>query len=274
MELTVSALPSADVAHRGMEVVERKGLGHPDSICDALAEELSVALSHFYLDRFDRILHHNVDKVLLSAGATRPAFGGGEVLEPIALYLGGRAVTRVAGDIVPVEEIAVETARTWLRRNLRALDVERDVRVHCLVRPGSVELGDLFERGHDVPLANDTSCGVGFAPLSPLEQLVLQLEQRLNSAAFRDLNPASGEDVKVMAVRRGTAVELTVARAFIGAGLRDLDDYVAARAALADEARRFAVRVLPASVGAGEPRRRRGRRAHLPHRDRDLRRSR
>lgn len=45
-----------------MEIVERKGKGHLDSICDALADELSNALSRVYLERFGSILHHNVDK--------------------------------------------------------------------------------------------------------------------------------------------------------------------------------------------------------------------
>src|SRR5262249_43334267 len=70
-----------------IEVVERKGLGHPDSICDAIAEQVCVALCRHYLDRFGEVLHHNVDKVLLCAGAARPAFGGGEMLEPIEIYL-------------------------------------------------------------------------------------------------------------------------------------------------------------------------------------------
>ena len=51
------------------EIVERKGLGHPDTICDALTENLSRALSRVYLERFGAILHHNVDKVLLCGGA-------------------------------------------------------------------------------------------------------------------------------------------------------------------------------------------------------------
>lgn len=245
MELFVTALPPEDASRRRVEVVERKGLGHPDSICDALAEELSIGLSRHYIERYGRVLHHNVDKVLLSAGAARPAFGGGEVLEPMTIYLGGRAVTRVGNDVVPVEEIAVESARAWLRKNMRALDVERHVSIKCLVRPGSLELGQLFERSADVPLANDTSCGVGFAPFTALEHLALDLEQRLNSPVFRASSPAGGEDVKVMAVRRGTAVDLTVARAFIGARLPDIDAYVAARSALSEEVQRYALEFFP-----------------------------
>ena len=68
---------------RGIEIVERKGLGHPDSICDALAENLSRALCREYRRQFGLILHHNVDKVLLSGGRASPAFGGGTILAPI-----------------------------------------------------------------------------------------------------------------------------------------------------------------------------------------------
>ena len=88
MSIEISPLDSPSPATLPIEIVERKGVGHPDTICDALAETLSVALSRFYLDRFGAILHHNVDKALLWGGAARPRFGGGEVLQPIELYLG------------------------------------------------------------------------------------------------------------------------------------------------------------------------------------------
>ena len=91
MKVMVTPLTSAPVAARPVEIVERKGIGHPDTICDALAEELSIALSKFYLERFGLILHHNVDKALLWGGAARAGFGGGEVLQPIELFLAGRA---------------------------------------------------------------------------------------------------------------------------------------------------------------------------------------
>jgi S-adenosylmethionine synthetase len=136
MELFV--VPLGQVPDEGpVEAVERKGIGHPDTICDALAEELSRALLRFYVDRFGAPLHHNVDKVLLVAGEARPAFGGGEVLAPIEILLAGRATLEHKGIKVPVEEIAIETGRAWIRRNLHALDAERHVRFRCLVRPAS-----------------------------------------------------------------------------------------------------------------------------------------
>ena len=51
MRLRVDAL--SEGAH-SIELVERKGLGHPDSICDALAEELSRSLSRYCLAQWEQ----------------------------------------------------------------------------------------------------------------------------------------------------------------------------------------------------------------------------
>jgi S-adenosylmethionine synthetase len=232
MKVMVTPFTAPPAAVQPVEIVERKGTGHPDSICDALAEELSIALSKFYLERCGLILHHNVDKGLLWGGATRAGFGGGEVLEPIELFLAGRATREFGGIRVPLEEIAVESTRRWLKNNLRALDPERHVRIHCLLRPSSAALVDLFLRQRDsgVVLANDTSCGVGYAPLDALENMVLRVERHLNSAAARSACPAIGEDIKVMGVRTGETFRLTVACAFIAAEVGDMAAYQAHKA--------------------------------------------
>ena len=57
------------------EVVERKGLGHPHTLADAVSEVFSMELSRLYLAEFGEILHHNVDKVLITTGKTDPRFG-------------------------------------------------------------------------------------------------------------------------------------------------------------------------------------------------------
>lgn len=229
--LIVSGLEISDNA---IEIVERKGLGHPDTICDALAETLSRNLCQEYRDRFGTVLHYNVDKALLCGGRAAPAFGGGKVLAPINVFLAGRAVTEVGNEAVRIKEIAVEGSRVWLRTNMHALDVERHVHIHEVIQSGSQDLQDLFARGREsaVPLANDTSIGVGFAPLSPLESLVLAAEKRINGRDRKRHHPAWGEDIKVMGVRRGASVNLTVACAMIGGYLSHIDDYLAEKAAL------------------------------------------
>lgn len=208
-----------------IEVVERKGAGHPDTLCDGLAERLSAALSRHYLERFGEILHHNVDKALLVGGVARPELGGGEIIEPIEITLAGRAVRNVGADRIPIEEIAIEESRRFIRETFRELDPERHVKIQCRIRPGSLELSELFARRTGTRwLANDTSCGVGFSPLSPLEALVLELDRDLASSELRDAQPWSGEDLKLMATRIDQSVELAIARAMIGRHLRSLDE--------------------------------------------------
>ena len=232
-DVIVGALP--DLADDGdAELVEHKGIGHPDTICDGVAEAFGCALARYYLERFGAAMHFNVDKALLVGGASRPAFGGGEVLEPMRLLLAGRATRSVAGEVVPVEAIAREAADRWLRERLHALDPARHVVQECLVRGGSADLVGLFganAANGGARLANDTSMGAGYAPASRLERAVLAAGGRLRALA-REV-PAVGEDVKVMGVRRGARLRLTVACAMVGRYLADRREYAALREAVA-----------------------------------------
>ena len=229
-QLVVSALERDEGS---VEIVERKGLGHPDTICDALAENLSRNLCREYREHFGTVLHHNVDKALLSNGRSAPIFGGGTVLVPMTICLAGRA-TEIGTGSTSIREIAIEGSRAWLRTNLHALDADRHVSFHWLIQPVSQDLQNLFSRrpGDDVPLANDTSIGVGYAPLSPLERLVLAVEKHINGRDRYREHPAWGEDVKVMGVRYGGTVHLTVACAMIGKYLAHMDDYLAEKNAI------------------------------------------
>jgi S-adenosylmethionine synthetase len=239
------------------EVVERKGLGHPDTICDAIAEHICVRLCRTYRELFGGILHHNVDKVLLVGGAARAEFGGGAVLEPIELYLAGRATSSYRGTRIPVSDIAVEAARDWLRANLPGLDVDRDVRIVPRLREGSADLTSLFARGGEArALANDTSCGVGFAPHTDLERIVLAAEGALNAPETKQRHPYLGHDVKVMGVRREDHVDLTVGCAMVSRHLQDIAAYArakdAARAIVCDAAARVSKLAVDATVNAAD----------------------
>lgn len=229
-----------------VEIVERKGIGHPDTICDALAEELSVAICRYEKQHFGTVLHHNVDKVLLVAGRSEPKFGGGVVRQPIEIFLAGRAVHEFRGEQIPVSDLAHESARAWLSEHLPNLDVDRHVQIHCMVGPSATELVGLFDRGP--ALANDTSCGAGFAPMTPLERAVLATEVELNSTETRDMHPSFGEDVKVMGVRRGADVHLTVAVAMVDKHLKDLHDYQVNTTRVAAHALDVAQPILPGKV--------------------------
>ncbi len=251
----VTKLETIPTAQKTTEFVERKGLGHPDYIADAIAEMASLGLSRYYKEHFGVILHHNVDKVLVVGGQAQPRFGGGEVLRPIRIIVAGRATTtveleqegRTVHEIVPVEEVVIDEAKSWIRNNFRFLDPDRHVVVECAIGSGSVDLVGLFRLGlvKRIPLANDTSLGVGFAPLTPTEKIVYEVERYINSRDFKQRMPAAGEDVKVMAFRRNTHVTLTVACAFISHLVRDRDEYISLKEELKRRIEDHIVKIAP-----------------------------
>jgi S-adenosylmethionine synthetase len=206
-----------------VELVERKGVGHPDSICDAIMEATSIALCREYRERFGRILHHNIDKGLLVAGRTTPQLGGGKVVEPMRLIFGDRGTYEYLGVNIPIGEIAASTARDWFREHLRFVDPLKHIVFQNEIKPGSPELTDIFSR--KVIGANDTSAGVGYAPLSETERLVLAAEKFLNAPSFKKSFPEAGEDIKVMGYRLGKHLTLTVAMAFVDRFIRDARMY-------------------------------------------------
>lgn len=211
--ILLESLGRVPVEEQQVELVERKGLGHPDSICDAIMEAISIALCREYMSTFGRILHHNIDKSLLVAGRTSPRIGGGTVDEPMRLVFGDRAVYEYEGKKIPVEEIATETAKKWLRENLRFVDPEEHIIFQNEIKPGSPELTDIFER--KIIGANDTSAAVGYAPMTEMERVVLATEKQLNSPEFKKKFPVAGEDIKVMGYRFDRRLVLTVAVAFV-----------------------------------------------------------
>lgn len=230
--IRITPLQEPYVGARDVEIVERKGLGHPDTISDALAEAFSAALCRYYREHFGRVLHHNVDKALLVGGKARPVFGGGEVEEPIEIYIVGRATQEVNGHRVPVEDLYHQTTRSWIRRHFRYLDPDRHMRFYLKVRPGSPDLVQLFLRSDFIPLSNDTSFGVGFYPWTPLERVVYEAEQYLLSPPVRERFPALGEDIKVMGVRYGARFRITVAAAFVSSQVPDAPTYYALKGEL------------------------------------------
>ncbi len=251
MPVVVNKLERPTTSELDVEIVERKGVGHPDYIADAIAESVSRALCRYYLEKFGVILHHNVDKVLVVGGQANPRFGGGDVIQPIYILVAGRVTTevRTASGVekVPVGSLILEAARNWLKENFRFLDAERHVIIDYRIGTGSIDLVGVYELGvkGGVPLANDTSVGVGFAPLTDVERLVLETERYLNSREFKSRYPEVGEDVKVMGIRVGRRVSLTVACAFISRLVQDKSHYLSLKEEVRERILDNAVKIAP-----------------------------
>jgi len=223
--IIVEDLGSGKVENLDVEIVERKGLGHPDTICDAASEAASRELSKYYLKHFGTILHHNVDKALLVAGQAKPNYGGGKLTKKIKIIIAGRATSKAEGKSIPVDDIAVKATKNILKENLHGLNIDNSFVIDTEIGGGSVDLQEVFGRKTEMPHANDTSFGVGFAPFSITEQLVLNSANLLNSKQFIKKNPFVGADIKVMGVRRHENIDITIACAIIDKYVESTNQY-------------------------------------------------
>lgn len=226
------------------EFVERKGIGHPDTLSDALAETLSAKYSKYTLAKFGAVLHHNFDKVGLLGGASFVKFGEGHLTKPIRVLLNGRASTKFADTEIPVKEMLIEWAKEFMGKAFPMIDVEKDLEFHYNLSnqssPGKTEekkadkgtrkywfeprgLFDLQETKK--LLSNDTSMGVGYAPYTRLESLVLAIEGKLNSAEFKKDHPWMGSDIKIMGFRFKDDFDVTLCIPQISMYVADIDEY-------------------------------------------------
>jgi len=245
MELHIEASSQIDISRQKLEVVERKGLGHPDTLADGLAEAISRDFSNYCLQNFGYILHHNCDKTSILGGTAIVRFGGGEITSPITVNVNGRFSTRLGEMEIPYLEIIRQSSRAYLQTILQNIDPEKDLHIHTRLStapsPGFVEIQhpdeasrkywftprgieDLSElkRLH----ANDTSCGVGYAPLSPLEMFVLKIERELNSKLYKKEHPYVGTDIKIMGVRYANHIGITACVPLIAKHVESIDAYL------------------------------------------------
>lgn len=244
--IKVERLNQRPLEQQEIELVERKGIGHPDSVADGLAESISRALCQEYLDRFGAVLHHNTDKTQIVAGRSKPAFGGGEVICPLYILLTGRA-TRIFKEVeIPVDTIAIKAGRKLLGESLSNLDVNNHIILDAKIGMGSSDLRDVFSR--KIPSANDTSFGVGYAPLSETENIVFNTEREL--MRLKKSIPAIGEDIKVMGMRQGDVINLTIACAMVDRHVASLKDYVEIKSTIIDHIIEYAGQFTSRKVNA------------------------
>ncbi len=237
--IVVEDLKQTPLEKQRIEIVERKGLGHPDYICDAVMDQISVRLSQEYLARAGTILHHNVDKSLLVAGESEPRFGGGVVKQPMLFVFGDRATSQIDDEQIDVGEIAEQVAKNWFRKNMRFVNPEEHVKYQVELKQGSVGLIDIFKRSGEVLGANDTSAAVGYAPMTKTEKIVKKTEKFLNSKEFKKHFPESGEDIKVMGCRNNSHLQLTISMAFVDRYISSEEEYFDRKMKVLEQTRKF-----------------------------------
>jgi S-adenosylmethionine synthetase len=236
---------------RPFEFVERKGSGHPDTICDAISESLSRYYAQYCFNRFGRFAHHWFDKVMIVGGAADVDYERGVIIKPAKVICAGKCAYRVGDEHIPVETLAraaIEQVlaeslvgfdpRTHYELSLELVDSLGAGRASSRYRPMSInELADI-----QVPpraVSNDANFLVGFAPYSQLEKLVLGVERYINSSDFKTRNPDSGTDVKVFGRRRGREFDLLINMPFLARHIESLEHYYSRKQAVQADIARF-----------------------------------
>ncbi len=251
--IDAETLIETPIEQQHIEIVERKGIGHPDSLADGIAEQVSKGLSKMYMEEFGRILHHNTDEVQIVGGQAEPEFGGGTILDPIYILLVGRAVTNVGDKRLPYRSVALKAADQYLQDTCTNLNTREEVTYHCRLGKGSMDLMEVYDTTKG--LANDTSFGVSFAPFSGTEKAALEAEKFINGPLKKYL-PEVGQDVKVMATRIGNELDLTIAAAMVDKLTPDADHYISVveelKSRVTDEVLKYTERDIKVDVNTAD----------------------
>ena len=238
--IIIEAMDQMPLEQQQIELVERKCLGHPDSIADGIAESISRALCNMYIEQCGGVLHHNTDQGEIVAGESHPTFGGGKIVKPIFILLDGRATKLFEGIDFPADTTALGAAKEYLRTLLPELNLDKELIVDCRLGTGSTDLRDVFKPDSSAIIrANDTSFGVSYAPFSEVEKCIQEISSHIDNT-LRPKHPAYGQDVKIMGVRNGNEIHFTLCCAMVDRYISSLDEYIDYRSKLVDEAMKVA----------------------------------
>lgn len=258
-----------DIDKKNFEVVETKGKGHPDNICDTLAEKISANYSMYCLKNYGVILRHMIDKLSILGGGSKVYFGKGEMISPIRVLINGRFTDRYKSDKIDYMFIVKDTIKKYFKELFPLLDIEKYLIIidntHHNEGPGVVyeknnttkndrekffevtDDADIFKHNNYLK-CNDTSTTVSYYPMSKLEQTVLTIEQILNSQKYSEKNPWVGSDIKVMGIRKNNLIEITSCVPLISKYVQSLDDYINKLSTIKNDIESIAYKFFPDGI--------------------------
>ena len=210
-----------------LEIVERKGLGHPDSIADAISEALQDHISEIgrSVARRPAVPYAYVDKTLVICGVAEPRWGGGRIVSPC----------RVVAPCLVERTTPLDGCTATIRKVFASHVPHYPVNlIKCDVLRRSPSGHSLRTYAHQPRDAEDSCVVVASAPQTELERIVLSVEQVLVQKE-RDSSVGIGTDIKLLVTRHEADVHATVAVAFRDAVLHSLRDYRDAKALVTDE---------------------------------------
>jgi len=221
MRVTINDEKIISVEAQSFEAVERKGIGHPDSLADLIAETFTVRYSQYCLAQFGYVANHWVDKINLVGAIANVRFGGFEIIKPVTAYLFGKVTEQVGGQKIDIESIFKQAVVSVLTETVAHSDLANYLRFQInnndgvgidhnpdFYKPADTSALDAILRTETV--SNDSVICNAYAGLSGVERLVIWLENYVNSQEFHRLFPVIGSDVKVLIVRFRHDLDITL----------------------------------------------------------------
>jgi S-adenosylmethionine synthetase len=210
-----------------IETVEKKGIGHPDVLADAVAEEVSLTVSNYFLKKYGFIPRYNTDQVSINGGIVDFGFGSGKVVKKATITIVGNMPYLDRNDHDDIFPLAENSIFSYLSQIL-SLDSRDLFQINWQTKTYSLKNGTFFDGGasksHKSALAEDTVVACGFHPYSELEHLTIDINDKLQQLSS-DL--PIGSDTKIMSLASGTrgSIEFIVSIGFKALEIRDYDEY-------------------------------------------------
>ncbi|MGV9721989.1 methionine adenosyltransferase [Nocardia beijingensis] len=255
MKVIISESAIRSTERAPVEVVERKGKGHPDTLSDAFAEAFVTRYVAWASEHIGADLNHWVDKCMLIGGESRNEFGSSELITPIRAMVVGKATRKVGELDVPLDVLARSAVDDVLAEGLvgytpAACSVE--VRTNDYVGSGRpVEWFRPSRPGASASVrrSNDSVIGVAYSPRSPLEDLVVEIESVLTSQQYRDRVTAAGTDVKVLATRVQAQLDVVLCVPAVPARVANRREYDEFKIAVEEDVRQIIARTGRWQIG-------------------------
>ena len=215
------------------EIVGRRGRGHPDNICDMIAERLSEYYCKYCeQDLKIKVPQHNFDKVQISGGEVKwektflkypnePPVG--IQLKPMTIQIAGRAVNKIDKFEIDLKEIVKKAVNDVFNETFQRINPNDDEQIDRIinVNEGSESLRKLYQ----LRRAGDTNIGISHWPLTSFEKFVLNSEIEIEEKLIDNLN-FIGEDIKILAIRNCNNIKVILTIAMIANEFNNLNDYI------------------------------------------------
>lgn len=205
---------------KNVEIVECKGVGHPDSLVCQIAESVCLGISNFHRKKYKIIPRFNIDQVEINGGEIEVKFRKNKLITPGRISITGKVACFLPGDMELINKIVVEETK----KILRATFDESIFKFFVIKANINRYLGNnkLFFENQKIPLSEDTSLGIGFYPYTEIEKLTLATNNQLFEMSKHF---PVGKDTKVMVFRKAKKIQIIISIAFLSNKIKNIEEY-------------------------------------------------